>query len=35
MNEYPCKANCRINSARINEEINSIKSSVVYRRSDA
>lgn len=35
MNEYPCQANCCINSSRINEEINSIKSSVVHCRGDA
>lgn len=35
MNEYPCEANCCINSARINKEINSIKISVVFCRGCA
>lgn len=32
MNEYPCKANCWVNSGCINKEINSIKSSIVLSR---
>lgn len=35
INEYPCEANCCINFGRINKEINSIKSSVVFCRACA